>query len=146
MSQDPFNFLSTAAAIGDALCREALWWGDRCTWLGDDLIGDEDALLVHRTVGGSLYTGTSGIALFLARLAAITGDRLHADAARGAITQALREVETAEELRLKGFFGGRAGVAFASVAVGECLGEDRLQDAGLNLLRALAREATNGLA
>jgi lantibiotic modifying enzyme len=144
LSQDPFNFLSTAAAIGDALCREALWWGDRCTWLGDDLIGDEEAFTVHRTVGATLYTGAAGIALFLARLAAMTGDSLHADAARGAITQALGEVETAEEMRLKGLFGGRAGVAYASVAVGDCLGDARLQDAGLGLLRALAREETNG--
>ncbi|HEV2803285.1 MAG TPA: lanthionine synthetase LanC family protein [Pyrinomonadaceae bacterium] len=144
MTQDPSNFLSTAATIGDALCREALWWGDRCTWLGDDLIGEEEAYLVHRTVGGSLYTGTAGIALFLARLAFVNGERLHADTARGAITQALREVETAEELRLKGLFGGRAGVACASVVVGECLDDTGLAEAGHGLLRALAREETNG--
>jgi lantibiotic modifying enzyme len=143
LSQDPCNFLSTAASIGDALCREALWWGDRCTWLGDDLIGDEDAYLVHRTVGGSIYTGTAGIAIFLTRLAALTGDRLHVDTAKAAILQALRETETADEMRNRGLFCGRAGVAYASIVVGEGLGDGDLRESGLGLLRAVAREETS---
>lgn len=140
MSQVPFNFLSVAATIGNALCREALWWGGRCTWLGDDMLGDDDVTIVHRTVGGSIYSGTAGIALFLARLAALTGDRVHAETAKAAIAQALEESVTADELRLKGLFCGRVGVAYASVVVGECLRDAELQDAGLRLLRTVARE------
>lgn len=144
MSQDPSNFLEAAAAIGNALCRDALWWGGRCTWLGDDMTGDEEGTIVHRTVGSYLYDGTAGIALFLARLAALTGDRLHAETAKGAVAQALEECAAAGGPRLKGFFCGRSGVAYAATVVGECLGDAELQESGLVLLRGVALEGADG--
>ncbi len=95
---------------------------------------------MHRTVGGSIYTGTAGIAIFLTQLAALTGDRLHVDTAKGAVIQALRETETADEMRNRGLFCGRAGVAYASIVAGEGLSDGGLLESGLGLLRAVARE------
>ena len=42
-------FLETAAFLGRRLCRDALWAGDRCNWLGDSM----------EFVGGDVERGSS---------------------------------------------------------------------------------------
>jgi lantibiotic biosynthesis protein len=48
-------FLDTAASLGARLCRDALWWGDRCTWLGAGMEPQDGAwAVVYRTLGADL--------------------------------------------------------------------------------------------
>ena len=79
-------FLETAAFLGRRICRDALWAGPRCNWLGDSMeFVDNNWGVVHRALGPDLYGGTSGIALFLAALHGATGERLFRTTAEGAI-------------------------------------------------------------
>lgn len=71
------RFLETAARIGARICRDAIWAGDRCNWLGDSMEKLDGAWKVaHRALTPDLYGGTSGIALFLNRLYAFTGEKI----------------------------------------------------------------------
>lgn len=136
MITDPQSLLSTAIDIGNEICCEALWWGDRCTWFTDDIEG-EDSAVVQKTCGPSLYSGTAGIALFLARLYTLTSDRLYAETAEAAVIQALLQPELMNGEPLNGFYCGRAGVAYASTMVGQCLSNEKLILSGIQLFKEI---------
>jgi len=54
--------LEIADRIGAQLCRDALWEGDRCNWIGClRYAGD----IAWGALGADIYAGTAGIALFL---------------------------------------------------------------------------------
>ncbi len=75
--------------------------------------------LTYATLGPDLYGGTSGVALFLAELAAVTGDELFCRTAIGAIAHAVaRAPELAVDLD-RSLYSGRVGIAVAAAAVGK---------------------------
>lgn len=117
-------FLDTAWSIGARLCREAIWDGDRCNWLGDamELVSNEWRV-VHKSCGPDLYSGTSGIALFLARLHRYRPDPLLALTARGAVGHALSRIGQIPESRRTAFYTGWLGIAWALLQTGELLDE-----------------------
>lgn len=74
--------------------------------------------LTYSTLGPDLYGGTSGVALFLAELAAVTGDELFRRTAIGTIAHALaRAPDLAVNLDCS-LYSGRVGIAVAAAAVG----------------------------
>jgi lantibiotic biosynthesis protein len=134
------RYLEQASALGDQLYREALWDGDRCSWGGAAVAWvDGGPQVVWRTVEADLYSGTSGIALFLASLFAATGDEKYRIAALGAMRQALSLQDAIVPSAVLGFYSGLTGVAFASETVGRlCLAAELAAEAV-----ALARRLTN---
>lgn len=129
------EFLTTADAIGTRICRDALWAGERCNWIGAALtVVDGAWQTVQGSLGADVYGGTSGVALFLARLAAATGDRVHRMTALGAIRHAIAHADRLASTSALAFYSGRVGVDYASIAVGEAVGEDRLIERGLSSL------------
>ena len=138
MSADGGRYLGVASAIGDLLCRDALWDGERCTWGGASIDPvDGEWIAVWRTFGPSLYDGTAGIALFLARLHAATGDPKYATAALAGARQALSLVGTVPQNAALGFYSGSLGIAFAVDAVGRLCGRLDLSAEGEALARRL---------
>ncbi len=133
----PAACLAAAQEVGRRLVREAVWHRDRCTWLGDDV--EDDGTVVHRSLAGDLYGGTSGVGWFLANLAAATGDEDAAEAAAGALRHALRRVRESGDC---GLYTGRAGAALAAVAGGHALGDGALLASGADLAGDVARTAT----
>ena len=113
------GFIDTAARIGARLCRDAIWHEDRCTWTTDANRDDE---VRHVAMGPDLYEGTSGVALFMTRLAKASGDRMFDETAQGAILHARRAKMDSANL-----YSGEAGVLLASA---EVLGEE-IDDAAL---------------
>lgn len=88
------RFLDVAWSIGTLLCRDAIWDGDRCNWLGDSMEAHAGEWKVaHKSFGPDLYSGTSGIALFLAQLHGFRPDAVIAQTARGALRQALSRAD-----------------------------------------------------
>ena len=68
-------FIDAASQIGRRLVACAIWHEDRCSWTGDEIAyRDGDWRVVHRSVDGWLYNGTSGVARFLAYLSRAIGD------------------------------------------------------------------------
>lgn len=137
-------FLDAAARIGNALCRDALWAGRRCNWLGDSMESLQDGWrVVHRAFGPDLYSGTSGIALFLARLYALTGEKPHLTAAEGGIAQALSRLEDIHQSARIGFYSGVTGVAFALVEAAAILDRQDLSAKALAMLETLMQDDVN---
>ena len=128
--------LETAALLGRRIAQQAIWHENRCTWVGaslEDGRGAETAL-TYATLGPDLYGGTSGVALFLAELAAVTGDELFRRTAIGAIAHALaRAPELAVNLD-RSLYSGRVGIAVAAAAVGAAVGDSQYLQAAAQIL------------
>jgi hypothetical protein len=109
-------WLDVSDRIGARLVRDAVWHRDRCTWLGwaltPEVAANHPAVC---TVGGDLYSGTAGIATFLARLSAITGDERQRITAIGALRHAMDQ--TGRGRWRVGAYTGLGGVLYAAIAV-----------------------------
>jgi lantibiotic biosynthesis protein len=100
-------YLETAGKIGARLCRDALWHRGRCNWTSDFLDGES---IAHGALGPDLYDGSSGIALFLWRLAKATGERIFRVTAEAAIRQALDRMPVPG----CGLYSGGLGILYAA--------------------------------
>jgi type 2 lantibiotic biosynthesis protein LanM len=130
------TYLETADAIGARLCRDAIWSGRRCNWLGDSMEFVESRWQVtHRAFGPDLYNGTSGIGLFLAQLFACTQDAIFKKTAEGSLDCALSQIEKLDPATAFGFYSGVTGIAHALAECGETLGADTYTGKSLELLQ-----------
>lgn len=136
---NPDTFLDAALRMGRRIAGLAQWDGDACTWeiMSPDRSNPGSRRAVAATASGTIYEGTSGIALFLAELAALSGDPELARAALGAVEFGLREGETSPETSF-GYHSGRVGIAYAAVRVGERLNRPELFARAEAVLRPLA--------
>lgn len=126
------TFLDAAHAIGAQLCRDALWCGSRCNWVGCsmELVGTA-WIPVQKAFGIDLYAGVTGIALFLSHLHAQTGEPIFRSTAEGAISLALSRLSDFPPEISIGFYSGLTGVAYALSRTGR--GSE-----ALDILRTLA--------
>jgi type 2 lantibiotic biosynthesis protein LanM len=145
MTEVPDNvYLETAAFLGRRLCRDALWAGPRCNWLGDSMEFVDNAWsVVHRVLGPDLYAGTSGIAIFLARLHRLTGERLFQVAAEGAIAHALSCLQDIPPPARMAFYSGWTGVAYAAAELAELFDSAALLDRAFALIGEAARDSAD---
>jgi type 2 lantibiotic biosynthesis protein LanM len=131
------EFFETAQSIGARLCRDAIWSGGRCNWIGASMEGIGAWTVVQKSFGPDLYSGTSGIGILLAELAAINGERIFRKTAEAAAEQALSRVADIPPQFRMGFYSGHAGIAYALVRIGERLGNESLVQKGLALMEGL---------
>ena len=111
------NYPDIAGRIAARLCRDALWSRGRCNWTADF---SEDGGIAHGALGPNLYAGTSGIALFLARMASVTGERIFRLTADGALRQALEKLPEAG----RGLYSGGLGIHYVAREMGRDIDED----------------------
>lgn len=132
------RFLEVAVHIGKRLTAKALWAGDACTWA--IMIPDRAPRARRRTVrvraGGALYDGTSGIALFLAELSAVTGCEEFARAALGGLRFAIDPARGLPN-NMFGLHSGRVGIAYAAARVALVLDIPQLTADAEAILRPL---------
>ena len=131
-------FAETAWTIGMQLCRDAVWSDGACNWLGDamePLFGEWR--VVHRSFGPDLYSGTSGIAMFLARLSRYGDEPLLRTTARGAMRQALAQRDEVPEEQRYSLYSGWLGMAWAMLDAAEMLDDRALAAEALNMVDAL---------
>src|SRR5579862_486843 len=130
------QFLETADRIGRRLCRDAVWSGDRCNWLGwaMDMVG-RGWSAVYKAQTPYLYDGTAGIGLFLARLYRLTRDPLEKTVAIGALNRAIKAFPEVPDGLQPSVYSGGAGVAYAALEIGEALEEERMIAWGTAALR-----------
>ena len=142
------SFLNTAFTIGAKLCRDALWSGPRCNWMGDSktMVAGQPTV-IHTTLGPALYEGTAGIALFLARLFHHTGERLFQRTAHGAIQHALAHRERVPPSGISSYYTGQLGIAAAALDISTLTVCPSLAEQGMALLPAVlhAPIASQGL-
>lgn len=134
------SFLESADRIGTRLCRDAVWSGQRCNWLGWALeVVSGSWSPVYRAQGASLYDGTAGIALFLGRLYSFTQDPLQRITALGALNQATTAAASVEPGLRPSLYSGTTGIAYATIQLGFELSDDRMLAQGLKALREAAK-------
>ena len=103
-------YIETAERIGARLCRDAMWSQGRTNWTSDFLDGES---IAHGALGPAFYDGTSGIALFLWRLAEVTGERIFRVTAEAALKQALGKMPVPG----CGLYSGGLGILFAAAEI-----------------------------
>jgi type 2 lantibiotic biosynthesis protein LanM len=141
MNSSNSAFLEAANTIASKLCRDALWSDDRCNWLGSAMeFVDNNWSVVHRAAGSSLYDGTSGIGLFLARLFKRSPERLYKVTAIGAIQQALSRFEDISPVAHIGFYSGLSGIAYVLLELGETFDRLPFINQAFQILEGLLQE------
>lgn len=136
---DRSDLFDAALRIGRRIASRARWAGDACTWsvMTPDRSRPGSRAAVEAEASGAVYEGTAGIALFLAELAAASGDAEVRRAALGAVEHALRSGDTLPPTSF-GFHAGRVGIAYAAMRAGELLELPELYPRAEALLRPLA--------
>ena len=131
-SPDVLSPLEGAVLIGDGLCRGAHWDDEQryCNWMGRSMteVTRIDGPITPTTtaLGPDLYSGSSGIALFLAQLFAITGDQACRRTALGAIGRSLWQITrhpSPKHWPSLALFNGHVGVAYAAARIGALTGD-----------------------
>jgi lantibiotic modifying enzyme len=138
------RFLDAAARIGRRLCRDAVWADGKCNWLGWAMQARSGQwMTAYQTMGSLVYDGTSGIGLFMARLARITGDRIIHTTAKAVLAQALTAVDALSSAGEYGFYAGLSGIAWCCMASGMALEDDELVARGRTAMLHAAHIAPN---
>ena len=110
------EFLAVAATLAGRLADTAIWHGERCSWMG--FVPRDATQTRGRTMleglGPDLYSGTAGVALFLAEAATVLADARLERTARGALGHAL---EHADRIDGDGLHAGQPGIAYAAARV-----------------------------
>jgi hypothetical protein len=137
-------FLRIANYIGQRLSQEAVWYQDRCNWLGFEqtVLTPMNRVLptMYKSLGPDLYSGTSGVALFLAELYAIARENVLRRTALGAIRQALWCLENLPPPNRLGLYTGWIGVAYVAARLGAILDEEGLLERARQLLKRIVDE------
>jgi lantibiotic modifying enzyme len=138
------HYLTMAAQIGWRISREAVWHGDRCNWMGAEPIERpaeaSHTALTYRSLGVDLYGGTSGVALFLSELHAVTGEDSARKAACGALRHALSRPEVVPPSARLGLFAGWMGIALVAARIARVLNQPEWMDRAVDLVRRLTLE------
>jgi lantibiotic modifying enzyme len=116
------EFLDAADGIGRDIVSSAIWHGGRCSWVGVSTDPAEAWQTEYRALGPTLYDGTAGVGLFLAELAAMTGDGDARRTAVGALRHAARRAQPRA-----GFHAGSLGIAWAAARAAALLDDDELR-------------------
>ncbi|MEM1360802.1 MAG: type 2 lanthipeptide synthetase LanM family protein [Pseudomonadota bacterium] len=119
-----------ASRIYNLLARHAIRGADGVTWIGTAPLSDEHFEVSE--IGYSLYSGTSGVALFLAALARTTGSKAASELAYAAL-QPLRNDLARPQARSRlartegiGGGGGLGGMAYALSKIAKLLNDQAL--------------------
>jgi lantibiotic biosynthesis protein len=137
-------FLETSFSIARRLCRDAIWAGDRCNWVGPSLEPGGPWSIAQKSFGPDLYSGTSGTALFLASLLRYGEERIVRKTAEAALAQAFSRVDSIPTAARIGVYSGALGIAWVLITVGELLTCDEWRDRGISLVDRLARQDLQG--
>jgi lantibiotic modifying enzyme len=97
----------------------------------------------QRSFGPDLYSGTSGVALFLASVIQMEEDRLIRKTAEGAARHAYHHAGDLPTALRFGVYSGTMGIAWALIRVGELLGVPAWQERGIGLLDDLVPQAAD---
>jgi lantibiotic modifying enzyme len=137
MKRAQAGLLDAATSIGRMLCAAAYWHEGRCNWVGrSPREATEPGMPITPTVtalGPELYTGTAGIALFLAQLYSRTHLEEVRATGQGAMQQALWRSDDVTAPVRGSFYSGLVGIAYAAVRVGTLIDDPRLVEDGLQL-------------
>src|SRR5258708_4198861 len=134
MSTRSEQFLAASHSIGIRLCRDAIWAGDRCNWIGSSMeYVANNWQTVQKAFGPELYAGTAGIGLFLAELEAVAHEAIFPNAAQAAEPgwpgDTLAPANPPGQKHLCGFSHGTGGIGWAFLELERVTSERRFREA-----------------
>jgi type 2 lantibiotic biosynthesis protein LanM len=146
----PAEMISRAEVVGEQLSARAIWDGSAAYWIGLDYSYALGRYSLQ-PIGGSLYSGRAGIALFLAALYSAGGNRRYREIALGAARSIWRDWTapgidsdiTATRARGMGIGAGTglAGLAYSLTSTGRMLDEPSLIDDAIRVSNLITPEA-----
>lgn len=133
---DKESYLQTALWIARKICRDAIWHNDCCTWITHTT--DQDAwgnsTLLAKTMSDEIYSGISGVALFLLSVLRVKKDPIIEKILRGCLkTVMIRK----NKQYSSGFFSGNMGVAYVCIEAGRLLEDETITGFGLAELQKI---------
>ena len=144
------RYLAEAASLGDRFAADAVWFQDRCNWASRAVpyrtAGHQAELYPQlMALNPSVYSGTAGMALAMARLAHFSDDSEHRRVAVGAMNHALADATETNDGDLGavggkwryGFYLGTLGIAWVAAEVGALLGDEFFSGETARLLRSI---------
>lgn len=123
-----------ALRIADDITASAIWHGDQCTFVGATLEPRGEQMIVYRSLGGSLYEGTAGIARFLGHAYRHAHDEQFLNVVKGALAYAIAREKGA------GLYQGRTGVALTCAELGLLLEDEVLLQQASELAHRVSKE------
>ena len=144
----PADMVAEAVRLGDEILARAARHADgRLSWRALAYFAEAGRYQMQ-PLGESLYEGKPGVAVFLAGLAAVTGQSRFADGARRALVTGQnywRDPQLASQVALRNAMGiggilGAGSLGYALLTVANLIGDDGLRQAGLGTLALLSRE------
>jgi type 2 lantibiotic biosynthesis protein LanM len=123
-------FIAEADKIADELSHYAIRKGPGAAWIGLDWLGDAEVFQLV-CLGPDLYNGESGIALFLAAHAAVTGSQSSAELAGAAVARLRKNLKSRSRARMARALGvggatGLGSIVYALAVMSKCLRDDSL--------------------
>lgn len=137
------NFLEAAEFLGAKLSRDAIWAGKRCNWFGHQVteLRTGVPVVTHRMCGSDYYDGTSGIAVFLGHLYAVTGEKIFRTTSEGAIHQALSRLDHIPRGQRLDFQSGVLGIAYALLELARTCAIEKFNALALLILEEISCDA-----
>lgn len=131
-------FIEAARNIAHAICRDAVWKGNACNWIG---LTNEDHFGTPKpyahALSANFYDGTAGIAFFLSQVLQTGNDEVIRKTAEGALEQVIQTELNNNAVALHGKLGfhtGYPGQAWVLLQAAEILGKKHYQKAALELV------------
>jgi lantibiotic modifying enzyme len=131
------DFREQASSIARRICRDAIWSDGSCNWIGPSMDSWNMWDVRQKSFGPDLYSGTSGVALFLGAVAQTDDELLIRKTSLGAAHHAWKHAANLGSVLHAAVYSGTLGIAWALIQVGELLHEPTWQDRALVLLDCL---------
>ena len=138
--KDLKSYLQAAHNIGKYLAKEAIWIGDKCNWTGHEVtVVDGKHVNAVTSCGIELYSGLSGVALFLTELYTITKDPLILHTLDGALNTIFYN-ESSNSLNNYGYYSGKIGLGYTLYIIGKKLDRSELISKGIAIIKSVQSE------
>src|SRR5258705_12839298 len=131
----PSQMIAAASNIGRRLSELALGSDKDVAWIG--LIPANEREWRLSPLGLDLYDGLPGVALFLAQLGLISGERRYSELARSTINTVRRHLDESRSIEIIGGFSGLGGIIYALSHLGAMWADKSLFDDAETLLDVL---------
>ncbi len=124
------TFIREADKIAEELAIRAIRRGPGAAWIGLDWLGDAEVFQLV-CLGPDLYNGTSGIGVFLAAHAAVTGHQTSGELARAGVSYLRRNLKSRDAARMARSMGVGGATGLGSIVYALTVMASYLRDDGL---------------
>jgi class II lanthipeptide synthase len=124
------NLIAEADKIADELSHHAVRRGPGAAWIGLDCLGDADVFQLV-CLGPDLYNGVSGIAVFLAAHAAVSGRQSSGELALAGVSHLRKNLRGRNAARMARSLGVGGATGLGSIVYALSLMSKYLDDRGL---------------